>query len=184
MDALTNTDGLYRSKNCYNAVLSSVRIIDDPVTEPVTLAEAKEYLLVTYDDRDAEIAAIISRCRKALEDDKWISIVSQSVNVILNNSLGGIELPYGPVVEVTEMLDSEGNVIEDTSYTLENFTIVAPRYDYLEVSYTAGYPVDEVPENLKQELLEMIDWIFFRKGSLAEGLAKISKSNSKRTWLV
>lgn len=171
-----------REYGFYNAVLGVTRTVANDAVEPVTLAEAKEHLLVTYDDRDAQISALIRRCRRALEDDKWISIVVQSVTAIINNSQGGQPLPYGPVTAVTSMADNLGTAILADNYTVENFAIISPQSDYLSVTYAAGFGT--VPENLKQELLELIAWVFFDKGMLAEGLAKISKSNSRRSIIL
>lgn len=182
MDAITNWDGFTRKEGYYNAVLSVVRTVAVDVTEPVTLTEAKTHLLVTYTDRDTEITALIRRCRKALEDHKETSIVSNSIVALLKNTIGGIQIPYGPVTAVSEMKDFDDNIIASTNYELNNYSIVYPTYDYLKVTYTAGYTT--VPDNIKEELLELIAWVFFNKGTMAEGLKKISIAHSRKSWLV
>lgn len=172
----------------YNAVLSTVRVVADDVVEPVTLAEAKTFMLVTYTDRDTEITAIIKRCRKALEDHKECSIVLNTITAILKNTIGGIQLPYGPVIAVSEMKDFEEVVIPEEDYELRDFSIYNPVADFLTVTYTAGYttedPINPVPLSIKEELLELIAWVFFNKGTIGEGLKKISFAHSRKTWLV
>jgi hypothetical protein len=185
MDALTNFDGVEVPKHYYNAVLSTIRIVADDVTEPVTLAEAKTYLLVTYTDRDTELTALISRCRKALEDHKEISIVTNTITAILNNSVGGMQIPYGPVTAVSEIKDLDDNILTSDQYELKDYSITYPKYNFLTVTYTAGYSEENpMPLTIKQELLELIAWVFFNKGTVAEGLRRISAFHSRKSWLV
>lgn len=185
MDALTNWDGIEPNIHCYNAVLSTIRIVADDVEEPIELEEAKTYLLVTYSDRDQQINNLIKTCRKALEDHKEVSIVTNTITAILNNGIGGIQLPYGPVTEVTEMKDFDENILTSDQYILKDYSITHPRYNFLTVTYTAGYTEDNpVPLTIKHELLELIGWVFFNKGTISEGLKRISAYHSRKTWLV
>lgn len=60
-----------------------------PVQEPVTLAEAKTHLRVTYTDDDALIAELITAARQWFEEQTYRALVTQTWDLKLD------ELPRG-----------------------------------------------------------------------------------------
>jgi len=166
-------------KPAYNAVISVVRIPQG--VEPITVDEAKIHMRITYEDYDNYINILIKNCRRALEDDKLISIGENEITAELNNGLGNIQLPYGPVRTIGSMIDFEGTEITDYEETLD-FRIKTPVADYIKVVYTAG--MAEIPESIIQEMLELVDFVYRKEGTMAEGIKKISRAESKRLWLL
>ena len=106
------------------------------VTEPITLSQAKAWILVDYPDDDTLISTLITQSRKAIEDFCHISIVPKSIFVTAmqewyrfqdgwNNvsrwdrAFYGLtdygpwsELPYGPVSSVQSVTNTSfGNIV-------------------------------------------------------------------------
>lgn len=96
-------------------------------SEPVTLAEAKEYLRVFHDTEDNTIQLIIKDARKTIEQATGLSLVEQSITI--KTDIDGVfTLPYGPVDEVilatidgvdvdVEMGKVEGKGLLEVEYT-------------------------------------------------------------------
>lgn len=69
-------------------------------TEPVTLPEVKAHLIVTSTDDDTLLTALITSCRKAIEQYTNLSIVAKTI-IFIADLYKEWELPYGPVVAIT-----------------------------------------------------------------------------------
>lgn len=131
---------------------------DVEVTEPVTLAEAREWAKVEVTDDDYLITALISAARGDCEKYVGISFVQRTVIAILNNSLGNIKLPYGPINNITSVKDFDGTDFSD--YTVKGVMhkrLCYPITNYVEVTYTAGYFTlpQEFITAIKERFLEM-----------------------------
>lgn len=77
-----------------NRIIDIKRTESSP-TEPVTLTQVKAHLIITSTDDDTLLTALITSCRKAIEEYCAISIVVQDVTVIADLCKEW-ELPYGP----------------------------------------------------------------------------------------
>jgi hypothetical protein len=109
---------------------------------PFTLAQAKTWARVDTDEDDALITALITAARRKCEQFTGISFITRTVTAILNNSNGGIYLPYGPVAGTIALTDLNGNTITQTNNEiigLDFKQIVEPRSSYIKAVYPAGY---------------------------------------------
>lgn len=153
-------------------------------TEPITRAEAKAWAKIEVDDDDAIVDALITAARQACESYVSESWVQRTVTAILKNELGNIRLPYGPVVSITDIKDSEDNLIESDNYSVvgdrlrygagftgwfyslgtNTFSISSPWYadGILRVQYLAGYTV--LPQQRKTALLMQFTWMYYHRG--------------------
>ena len=167
--------------------------------EPVTLQEMKDYLrlegFVDIDESTTEsisyflfddtlIQNMITAARRKAEDYCGISIVFHSWEALLKNEAGDSELPYGPVQEITSVLDADGNEITSDSYTFRGFDfkfMVSPLYDNLTVEYDAGY--EDCPEGVRLAIKQMVAYWYDKRavGSIPE-LALTTLAPFKRTW--
>lgn len=144
------------------------------VTEPVTLAQAKEWLRVTHDDEDDLITALITAARQICEGYISKSFVERTVTAIVRNDLGNVKLPYGPVGNVTHVYDSEGNELTGSSYAITGVSdkrLGYPMSSYVKVIYTAGYSV--LPQQFKAALKEQLAWLYVNRGD--ENVAPFTK---------
>lgn len=164
----------------YNDVIE-VEVVDDIETEPVTLEEVKRHLSLQFDtagsyefdDDDTKLLDLITQCRDLLEQYTGLSFAEKTLKAILRNDCGGIEIPFGPVTELTSIKDVDGNTLTATTqYTARGNQfkwIDHPSSCYLEVNYTAGYTT--LPAGLKRALLEEIAFRYVNGGDQQQQFA-------------
>lgn len=151
----------------YNAVLD-VLFSDEAETEPVTLDEAKAWCRIDVSDDDDIITELITGARIICEQYSNISFIERTVTARLKNELGGIYLPYGPVLAYDNPViftDDLGVEQEANAYTIVgvSFKAIKEPFEELTVNYPTGYEV--LPKNLKKALLNQIDWMYANRGS-------------------
>lgn len=154
------------------------RVITDLATEPVTLAEAKNYCKVTGSQDNDLITLLITAARKALEKYTQSSfghkhLTTTWVTVPENWT---VELPHGPhnAVSAVYLIDEEGTEelltantdyyvlgdqdlrIQINQHWLSGGAINMPQ---VRVEYTAGYgdtTTETLPDELKLAVLKQI----------------------------
>jgi len=139
------------------------KIITQPTAEPVTLEEVKLYMNVDFTEKDNLINSLISAARQLLEEKFDIGIVEKQLQVIINNSAGGFALTGPPIGDVAGE-DENGNVVALTIVGEYNKYIEAPCDCYLRLTYTSGYPVDQVPEIYKTAIKQQVLWMMEHLG--------------------
>lgn len=133
-----------------------------PGAEPVTVAEFKLWAKLDTGSLDDDIITdLIATARQQCEDYTGMSIVARTVTAQLNNSCGGIFLPYCPFISLVSIKDYAGNVIDTTGYELSNkYTpsllfpqLLTPWSDNVTLVYTAGYglPPAKIITAIKQQ---------------------------------
>lgn len=185
----------------YNATISIEDVSDESgeITEPVTLQEVKDYLrldgytdvhdstsddLSEFDFDDDLITEMITACRELMEQKSGLSIVSHTWEAVITNLCGMIEIPYGPVISVTELLNCEGDEI-----TSDNYRIVGNKWKHLAypcssnmtITYTAGYTV--LPKAIKLDLLRLVAYMYENRGeeTIPAFASQLVKSYSRKT---
>ena len=129
-----------------------------PGVEPVTVAEVKDYCKIdTGSQDDTLLAELITTAREQAEDFTGLSIVNRTVTAVLNNSCGGIFLPYCPFISLLSIKDSDGAVIDTGDYILSGMMfpqLITPTWDRLTLVYTAGYgiPPSRIITAIKQQV--------------------------------
>lgn len=135
------------------------------ITEPVTLAQAKAWLKVTHDDEDDIISALITAARQICEGYVSKSFVERTVTACVRNDLGNVKLPYGPVGNVTNVYDFDGNEFASGDYNITGIAdkrLGYPMNSYVKVIYTAGYAV--LPQHFRTALKMQLSWMYVHRG--------------------
>lgn len=149
-------------------------VVQIATIEPITLAEAKAWLNIDYDDQDEVIESIIKAARLKIEKRCGISIALKQYRMKIAGFGESIELSNPPVVSVESVkyLDEDGveQTIDESAYAfidddyspylypLEDWpTDVASRPDAVRIEFTSGIdiedsPPDEVPADLLQAM--------------------------------
>ncbi len=186
---------------CYNRVID-VATIEDATTEPVTLEEVKRHLNMSFDtsgsysfdDDDTYLTDLITQCREALERYTDCTLAPKILRAQLQNDRGGIYLPYGPIGEIVEILDKDGETIETDDYELRGIIfkeLVSP--GYADITYNAGYTT--LPASLKRALLEEIAFRYAHRGEqqdmatqdqtdISEPVRRLAKPFKRSGWLL
>ena len=154
-----------------------------PVTEVITVAEAKQYCRVTNNVEDGLFEDLIAQSREAVEKAANISIIPKTAIVWFNNEAGNFELPFGPIdYESIKVYDDSQNGIELTSPTLKIIgdqfpKVVFPLYANLRAEYDTGYV--NCPVELKIAMLDQINYGYENRGMDVNDLGICEK-----TWRV
>lgn len=121
----------------------------------VTLDEVKADSKIDFNDEDAYITELISLCQGHIEQYCGVSCATRTVQAILCNHQGLIEIPFGPIQTITSIVDENGNDLSGDLVTdgLTFFTIKSPRNTYINITYQAGYATENLPLDLKKALL-------------------------------
>jgi len=144
-------------------------------TEPVTLAEAKEYLRVFHDTEDNVITQMITNARKVLEMSTGLSLVEQTIEIrtVIRDSF---TLPYGPISSVT--FATIDDVYIDDDYIDEETGIIKGT-GVLDAMYEAG------PYECKIAMLELVSFYYWNRGGgqLPETVKMWIANNTRNLWL-
>jgi hypothetical protein len=153
----------------YNYLIDYTLEYNGEVTEPVTLAEAKNYCRVSTSADDALILDLITQAREAVEKATGLCIIPRTVTAWFNNPSGSFQLPYGPMQYFLSMQDANGNEIVPPTYNIigSQFpTVIFPIWNGLRATYQSGY--DCVPRDLKVAILDQIDFDYENRGADVE----------------
>jgi len=136
-----------------------------PVTEPVTLAEAKLYCRVSTSVDDNQISLMIKQAREAIEVGTGLSLIPKNAVVWFTNFNGSFNLPYGPVNSFTSLIDENNNTIDAADYTLVGGKfpmLTRPLWQNLKATYTVGYTT--IPNDLKIAILDQVSYDYENRG--------------------
>lgn len=139
-----------------------------PVTEPVTVAEAKLYCRVTNTIEDTLFAELITQSREAIEKCTNLSLIPKTAIVYFNNEANNFELPFGPMDKTTfKLYDDNQNAKEITApyyklIGLDYPKLFSPNYANLRATYSTGFAV--VPKELKIAMLDQINYGYENRG--------------------
>jgi Phage gp6-like head-tail connector protein len=89
-----------------NRIIDIKRVESSP-TEPLDLTQVKAHLIITSTDDDTLLTALITQCRKAVEEYCAISIVAKTVTMTADLCKEW-ELPYGPVTGIQSVATRTG----------------------------------------------------------------------------
>lgn len=138
-----------------------------PITEPVTVSEAKAYCRVTGSAEDSLFTMLITQAREAIEMATGLNLVPKSMIVYFNNVSGNFEMPFGPYNASFRLYDmnQDGLEIEAADYQLigDDFIKLSyPKYENLKATYTSGYAT--VPTDLKVAILDQVSYDYENRG--------------------
>lgn len=89
-------------------------LVTPPVTEPVSLEDAKAHLRVLHDDEDALIEGLIVAATRHVEKTLGLSLMERTYRLTLDAFSDAIELPRGPVASVSAVTYSDEDGITQT----------------------------------------------------------------------
>ncbi|CAB5218462.1 Phage conserved hypothetical protein [uncultured Caudovirales phage] len=162
----------------YNSILDLVNVAESE-NEPVTLSEAKDFCKIDIGTDDDLLIALITTARQMCEAYTGVGFIWHDLDIIVNNTNGGIYLPYGPLLEIYSVTDNNGEVlILDTNYTISGGAWVrleSPKENNIIVSYSTGYDDDQLPSALKTGLLNAIYYLYDNRAQGVDNIGPIAK---------
>lgn len=163
------------------------KLITGPVSEPITLAEAKAQVRVTTDAEAGLISGLISSARDLCERETGRALMPQTWELSLDNFSNQMCLGRAPVTSITSIkyIDADGaeQTLPSTEYVLDNGSdsmarvVIAPNKSWpavygginnVRIRYVAGYAnAMAVPHALKQWMKLQISYGFKNRESVS-----------------
>jgi len=165
---------------------SSLTLKTAPVSEPVSLQEAKDWMRVTSEDEDAVISSLISTAREACEEYQGQAYLEQTRILTLDEfPCEEILIPRPPLQSISRIqyLDTAGvqKTIDTVDYAVDSVSFPArlipafgkswpatrEQVGAVTIEYVAGYdpdgsPAVPVPQRIKQAILAMVNHLYER----------------------
>lgn len=163
-----------------------------PLIDPVSLSEAKNHLKVDSADDDTLITALITTARQLAERETKRVFITQQWEMTLDSASAEIEIPKPPLISVVSIkvikTDGSESVVDSTKYDIDASENSPGRiklrsgcswpshrgFASFIVTFDAGYgdTAEEVPEVIKQAILQIIGHLYDNRGSeeLPEGI--------------
>jgi hypothetical protein len=187
----------------YNAILSVNDITDDSDVgaEPITRQEVKDYLrlegftdlgestsesLSDFDYDDDLIDDSIQAVREMFEQKCSFHLIPKTLEVVLCNGKGMIELP-GPVRgAITTLKNDEGDTIDTDLITVVGNKwkfLKCPTYHDMVATYEAGFI--EVPKAIKLDLIRAAAYFYLNRGDKESFvfISQLASKHSRNVWL-
>lgn len=114
-----------------------------PAVEPVSLAEAKEYLRVDTDETefDSEIGSFIAASRAEIEAITSTRLITQTVDLSAAHFASLAVLPIGPVQSITSIKYVDTTGFEDTLFSDDYELIGSGLTARIDPAFSANWPV-------------------------------------------
>ena len=153
---------------------------DSDITEPVTVQEVKDYLRLEgfiddsdslstdFDDDNTLISELITSAREGLEEWTGLSLIPKTLEIEFTNLAGNYKIPFGPVVSITSLTDSDDDLTAITVYTTTSdlSKLKTPLQAEMIMTYEAGYST--LPKRLKEAILKEVAYRYTHRGEELE----------------
>lgn len=156
--------------------------------EPITLAQAKEWLKISPDITTEEglIMECAAAARLKVEKRTGISLIARTVELFYPEMHSPVKLMFGPVNTITSVKNSNGDTIEAGNYSLKGVNDKLLYYNScgpVTVTFTTSGAFDaDYGKLIEKELA----WIYERRGDELEtrNISGVDKSvNEKRRYI-
>lgn len=178
-------------------------LLAGPVTEPVTLADAKAFLRLDDSAEDSFVSTLIAAARIHVESMTGRALMEQSWRVVLDDWPADriVKLPVAPLISLTAIMayDADGTGTQIGLAEVLPETHVAPARLFLprqfanapllrerqgvEIDYVAGYgdDPDDVPSGIKQAILSLVGhWFEHRDAVVIAGSGAVVPAGFSR----
>ena len=168
--------------------MPAYRQISEPLTEPLTYQEVKDYLRLNGDTEQTFVEGLIAAARQHVESRIWIPLISQQwqmqfdfheLNLLSKN------INKAPLLSIESITYYDGNndiqTLAPSSYEFDLYSapprvrikttpILYDRFNALQVNFTCGYlNAASVPKNIKLALYMIIGHLYEIRQEVAIG---------------
>lgn len=186
-----------------NIVISVQDKTVDPIVEPVTVQEVKDWLRLegftavggtelAFNDDNTLIGIIITAVREKFEKICGLTLTADRIKeAVITNQCGMIELPFGPVLEITAAVDEDGTDILSECTLVGNMWkhLKEPILDNMVITYTAGYgttDLEALPSEIKLDMLKACAYYYTHRGddpAIQKFVSLLAYKYTRNVWL-
>lgn len=166
-----------------------------PISEPITLDEAKTHLRIEHDSEDDLLNALITTAREYLEMQTQLALVTQTWRLSIDNWPMDqfLSLKKSPVqsIDQIEQFDENGSaelisisdmILDGNAHPGRLYTSEQTNPDQIingiEITFTAGFgSASDVPDMLKRAMLIHIAHMFEFRGVVSPNMQPASVPN-------
>jgi uncharacterized phiE125 gp8 family phage protein len=166
------------------------RVTQQPLDEPITLAQAKTHLKVDGTDDDDFITRQIRAARRIGENYSGLSFLTQEREIKLDGfPCGVLDIPYGPVQSIDSFTyiktdETTGTLVEGTDFrvskigartrleAIDGWPSTNYQVDAVTIQYTSGYTnagEDYLPEEIPEAVAKTVARLYEKRGDDAAG---------------
>ena len=167
----------------YNAVISAIPTGSESGEIPlvVSLEEMKNYLrlqgfvdsdespstdLGNFDFDDDLITEMIYGSQELISEKAGISLYPREMEAVLINLCGMIEIPFGPVISITSLVDSVGALLTPVVIGNHWKFLESPCQKNMTMIYEAGYV--DLPKAIKLDVMRLAAYLYENRGEQSE----------------
>jgi uncharacterized phiE125 gp8 family phage protein len=150
----------------------AAKLITAPLSEPITLAEAKLQLRVDLIEEDALISGLIAAAREWAESYTNRQFMAATYQLVEKTNKHCIALPKNPVQSIDSItyVDEQGvtQTLAPDTYELSNSDEPAllelyqrPNSEHITITFKSGYEsAEKVPASIKSAMLLVIGYLY------------------------
>lgn len=135
------------------------------IAEPLTVAELKSWMKISFSDDDVLISELISSAREYLEQYTGLSLAQREITCICDLE-DDFDLPYGPVASITDVYKRWGSTWEDAEVDIDYEQIGDIFRVYFQgmykIVYVGGY--SDLPFALEQDIKNLVAYGYQNRG--------------------
>ena len=144
-----------------------VEIKIDLVSEPVTVAEMRDYLNIDFSTWDSLLSTLISGARSKMERYTGCTFGTKTLISTFQQVGSNLDIPYGPVQSITSVKSisetgTKTTLVNGVDYLITGNNFKNIRFNYIdtpvEIEYVAGY--DPLPVDLKVSVMKQVGMDF------------------------
>lgn len=164
-----------------------VQIKTDLVTEPVTVAEMRDYLNIDFGSWDSLLATLITGARSKMERYTGCTFGTKTLVATFQKVADNIDIPYGPIQSITHVksIDEAGvksTLTAGTDYLVTGNSFKNIRFyginTPIEIEYVAGY--NPLPGDLKVAIMKQVGMDFEFRENVMDSSQVVELSNGAK----
>ncbi len=150
--------------------------ISQPITQPITLEEAKSFCRVMSNDDDAIISILIDAATDYAQSVTGRKICNSTFQILTGALSSPLQLPKAPFKAITSVMSGGVAIDYSLHYDVDVCFIEFVAIEDVTIIYTCGY--DVIPASLKAWALNKVSSLYEQREEIIVGLsvAEIPKS--------
>lgn len=164
-----------------------VQIKTDLVTEPVTVAEMKDYLNIDFGAWDTLLATLITGARTKMERYTGCSFGTKTLVATFQKVADNIDIPYGPIQSITHVKSIDEAGVKSTLTAGTDYLVTGNNFKNIrfygintpiEIEYVVGY--NPLPGDLKVAIMKQVGMDFEFRENVMDSSQVVELSNGAK----